>query len=251
MKKVLGIFVLVILLIASGIYYIFSGAGDFIAAQIEKQGSQYLATPVSVSAVELSLAEGRMSIIDLHIKNPQGFNDKDALSVDNITLDLGKIINQPYVVQTVSINAPEVLYEVNQSGEGNLLELKNNLIAKLSESKSEPQTSEQAAANPLVIVEKVEISKVRLKLDFEQLPTGDLKLDTKSYEITLPTFSAGSIGQPNGMPANQVGLEVVKAMLDNVIKAAKAEAKKRLAEQAKQKVQDKLKDKVKGLLNKD
>lgn len=258
MKKGLGIFAVLILLIAGAAWYMLSGAGDFIRTQIEQQGSKYLGTTVSVFNVELTLTEGRMTISDLDIKNPQGFSNEDAFSVDAITLDLGEIIKEPYVIQTISINAPEILYEVDASGQGNLLAIKNNLAANLPKTKNAPAVKD--AANPLMIVENVTVSNVRLMLNFENLSTGDLDIKTKAYEVTLPTFNAGSIGKPNGLPADQVGVAVVNAMLDNVIAAAKAEAKKRLAEEAKKKINeelnkqkeklaDKAKDKLKDLFN--
>jgi hypothetical protein len=257
MKKGLGIFALLLLLIAGGAWYFLSGAGDFIRTQIEQQGSKYLGTTVSVSNVDLALTEGRMTISGVDIKNPQGFSSENAFSVEAITLDLGENISEPYIIQTVNINAPEILYEVDKNGKGNLLVLKNNLAANL------PKTNEPASAdsaNPLLIVENVTVSNVRLKLNFEQLATGDLKIETKAYEVTLPTFNAGPIGNPKGMPADKVGAAVVNAMLNNVIAAAKSEAKKRLAEEAKKKVNeelekqkdkvlDKAKDKLKGLFN--
>jgi|TARA_R110000868_G_scaffold153155_1_gene378525 hypothetical protein len=258
MKKGLGIFAVLILLIAGAAWYMLSGAGDFIRTQIEQQGSKYLGTTVSVFNVDLALTEGRMTISDLDIKNPQGFSNEGAFSVDAITLDLGEIIKEPYVIQTISINAPEILYEVDASGQGNLLAIKNNLAANLPKTKNAPAAKD--AANPLMIVENVTVSNVRLMLNFENLSTGDLDIKTKAYEVTLPTFNAGSIGKPNGLPADQVGVAVVNAMLDNVIAAAKAEAKKRLAEEAKKKINeelnkqkeklaDKAKDKLKDLFN--
>jgi hypothetical protein len=258
MKKVLVILAVLVLLIAGGVWYLLSGAGNFIRAQIEQQGSHYLATTVSVNSVDLALTEGRMTINALQVKNPAGFSQADAFSVDSITLDLGEIINEPYIVQTINISAPEVLYEVDASGSGNLLVLKNNLVANLPNTEDEPPAKD--GANPLVIVENVTVSKVRLKLNFEQLSTGDLNIETKAYDITLPTFNAGPIGKPKGMPADQVGLAVVNAMLDNIIAAAKSEAKKRITEEAKKKAKEKLdeqkdkllekaNDKLKGLFN--
>ncbi|WJG10044.1 hypothetical protein [Aliiglaciecola sp. LCG003] len=260
MKKGLVIFGLIVLLIAGGVWYLLSGAGDFIRVQIEQQGSKYLGTTVLVSKVDLALTDGRMTISDLDVKNPQGFSGEDAFSVDSITLDLGEVINQPYVVQTINIDAAEILYEVDASGQGNLITLKNRLEANLPKTANQPAAKD--GANPLVIVEDVTVSNVRLKFNFEKLPTGDLNIEKKAYEISLPTFNAGPIGQPNGMPADKVGVAVVNAMLDNVIAAAKAEAKKRLAEEAKKKVNEELdkqkdkllekaNDKLKGLFNKD
>ncbi|MFA3791122.1 hypothetical protein AB6T38_08380 [Aliiglaciecola sp. SL4] len=258
MKKGLIVFAIIILLIAGGAWYLLSGAGDFIRVQMEQQGSKYLGTPVSVFNVDLALSDGRLTISDIDVENPDGFSDEDAFSVENITLDLGEVLSEPYVVQTVSINAPEVLYEVDESGKGNLLVIKDNLAANLPKSESQP--SSEPGANPLIIVENVTVSNVRLKLDFEKLSTGELEIEQKTYEITLPTFNAGPIGQPNGIPADQAGMAIVNAMLDNIIDQAKSEAKKKLAEEAKklakekldkekEKLKEKAKDKLKGLFN--
>ncbi len=260
MKKGLGIIAVLVLLIAGGAWYMLSGAGDFIRVQIEQQGSKYLGTTVSVFKVDLALTEGRMTISDLDIKNPVGFSKNDAFSVDMIILDLGEVINEPYVMQTISIDAPEILYEVDKDGKGNLMVLKNNLAKTLPKTEHESAPASQDATNPLVIVENMTVSNVRLKLNFENLPTGDLNLDTKTYEVTLPTFNAGPIGQPNGMPADQVGIAVVNAMLGNIINAAKSEAKKQLSKEAKKKAKkelekqkekllDKANNKLKGLFN--
>ncbi|MBT1451845.1 hypothetical protein KJ365_13210 [Glaciecola sp. XM2] len=255
MKKGLLVTALLLAVLAGGIWYAFSGAGDFIRTQIEQQGSKFLGTPVTVFNVDLSVTEGRLTINDLDVENPEGFSVADAFSLESVVLDLGAMTSEPYVVQTVSVNAPEVLYEVDASGKGNLIVLKDNLSANLPKSDAPPADT-GAGPNPLVIVENVTVSNVRLKLDFEKLNTGDLQFDTKSYEITLPTFNAGSIGMPNGLPADQVGAAIVEAMLDNVIEQAKAEAKRRLEEKAKEKLEeekDKLiekgKDKLKDLLN--
>lgn len=258
MKKGLAILVLFVLLIAGGAWYIFSGAGDFIRAQIEQQGSGYLGAPVSVANVDLALTEGRISINELSINNPQGFSNQKAMSVAAIKLDLGGSIEEPYVVQTISINAPELLYEVDASGQGNLLVLKNNLMANLP--KSQKPAEDKEAVNPLMIVENVSISDVRLKLNFEALSTGPVNIEKKAYDLTLPTFNVGPIGQPNGMPADKVSVAIMQALLDKAIAQAKAEVKRRLAEEAKKKAQeeldkqkgkllDKAKDKLNGLFN--
>jgi flagellar basal body-associated protein FliL len=258
MKKGLLILLAIVAIIAGGIYYILSGAGDLIKQQIEKQGSQYMATSVTVASVELALAEGRLTINGLDVANPEGFSQQNAFSLESITLDLGDVTSEPYTVQTLSVNAPEILYEVDASGSGNLLALKNNLMKNLP--KSDAPAEPQDGANPLVIVENVTVSKVRLKLDFANLDTGDLVIEQKVYDVELPTFNAGAIGKPNGMPADQVGAAVVNKMLDNIIAQAKEQAKQRLKDAAKDKamekideekdkLKDKAKDKLKNLLN--
>jgi len=258
MKKVLIVLLVLAALIAGGLWYLLSGAGDFIKQQIEQQGSKFMDTQVSVYSVDLALAEGRLTINDIDVENPAGFSQSDAFSLESITLDLGDISSEPYTVQTVNINAPEILYEVDVSGKGNLLVLKENLMKHLPKSEAPPKDTQ--GKNPLVIVDNVTVSNVRLKLNFEQLNTGDLKIDKKVYEITLPTFNAGAIGKPNSLPADQIGAAIANKMLDNIIAQAKKEAKNRLEEEAKRKAMEKINEekeklkekaaeKLKGLFN--
>ncbi|WP_395338462.1 hypothetical protein PN836_011680 [Ningiella sp. W23] len=260
MKKVLIVIIVILALVAGGLWYLSGEAGNIIKAQIEEQGSKFLGTQVTVFNVDLAFAEGRMTISDIDVENPQGFSDADAFSLGAITLDLGGSASEPYVVQEVSLDAPEILYELDASGQGNLIVLKDNLQSALPQS-SEPAPASEPGANPLVIVENVTINAARLMLNFENLPTGDIELEQKAYEVTLPSFSAGSIGKPNGIPADQVGAAIADAMLDNVIKQAKEEAKNKLEEEAKKRIKeevdkkkdellDKASDKLKGLLNK-
>ncbi len=247
MKKGLIVFAVLIALVAGAAWYFLSGAGELIRTQIEQQGSKYLGTTVTVARVDLALSDGRISIVDLDVANPKGFNSADAFSLDTITLDIGEVTSEPYVIQEVSLNAPEILYEMDADGNGNLLALKDNIMAQLPKTDASPEPQPEGGANPLVIIEKVVVSDVRLKLDFEKVSTGDLQME-KSYEVTLPTFNAGSIGKPNGIPADQAGTAVVNAMLDNVIAAAKKEAKQRLKDEAKKLAEEKLeeqKDKLK------
>ena len=249
MKKGLIILAIIIAIIVGGAAYLLSGAGDLIKEQIEKQGSKFLGTQVTVFNVDLAISEGRLTINDIDVENPQGFSDEDAFSLDGITLDLGQITGEPYTVDAVRIDAPEILYEFDANGKGNLLVLKDNLQANLPKTE-EQETTTEPGANPLVIVNEVVVSNARLKLNFENLDTGEFELDQKAYEVTLPTFNAGSIGQPNGMPADQVGAAIVEAMLDNAIKQAKAEVKKKLEAKAKEKLKEEVAKQKEKLLDK-
>lgn len=254
MKKLLLSVVIIIALVIGAALYFLGGAGDLIKQQIEQQGSKYLGTSVAVNSVDLSLTEGRLTISNLDVQNPTGFSQSKALGLGGITLDLKGSTSEPFVIQEVTISSPEILYELDKSGGGNLLALKEN-IEKMLPASSEPAPKTSGEPLPLVIVEKVTVENTVLKLDFENLPTGGIELSNKKYDVTLPTFNAGSIGAPNGIPADQVGAAIANAMLDNVIDLAKKEAKNKVKEEAKEKLdekkdelKEKAKEKLKGLL---
>lgn len=251
MKKLLLIIALVIVLVLGFGIYSLSNIGGLIKSQIELYGSDYLNTDVTVSSVDVAFSDGRLSINGLTISNPSGFSENNAFALQEVTLDLGNLSAEPYVVQMLKIDSPEVLYEVDAAGQGNLIVLKNNLLGKLPESsEQEPTPTQGTKPGPLVIVEDVVVSNVKLQLDFDKLDTSELgidaalgkDIDTKKYEITLPTFSAGSVGKPDGIPAEQVGGEIVRIMLDNIIEQAKAEAKERAKDAAKEKLKEKFEE---------
>ena len=57
----------------------------------------------------------------------------------------------------------------------------------------------------------------------------------------------GAIGQPNGIPADQIAAAVTDALLAEVIRVAKLEAKKAAKDVAKEKLKEEM-DKQKGKL---
>lgn len=253
MKKVLIAIGVILVIVAAAFWLLFSNANNIIKEQIESQGTHFLGTQVTVFSVDLALSEGRLTISDIDVENPTGYSNSDAFSLGSITLDLGGATSEPYVIQEVSLNSPEILYELDSSGKGNLMVLKDNIQQALPKAKETPP--QEPGVNPLLIVENVVIEAAKLKLNFENLPTGEVELEKKAYEVTLPTFNAGSIGKPNGIPADQVGAAIAQAMLDNVIARAKVEAKNKIEEEAKKKIKeevdkkkDELKDKAKDKL---
>ncbi|WP_102797962.1 hypothetical protein [Bowmanella denitrificans] len=258
MKKILVIVLVLLAAFIGVVFYLASGIDELIRSQMETQGSKALQTEVRVSKVELSFAEARMSIGGFNVQNPSGYSNDQAFSLGEVKLDLGTSTQEPYIVEEVLIDAPTVLYEVDASGKANLVVLKDNLQAMLPKG-GESQPQQNTGPSPLVSVQKVTIKDAKLRINFEAMDTGELKLDKKQYELTLPTFQSEPVGVPNGLPADQVGGAIMNSMLDNLIKQAKKKVKdifedkakekaKEKIEEEKQKLEEKAKEKLKNLL---
>lgn len=116
-----------------------------------------------MAKVELALREGRMTIVGFDIANPPGFSPQSAFKIDSMMLDLGDIISEPYVIQTINISAPSILYELNASGDANLFALQKNLMANLPKTDDTPTSSDESKKNPLLVVENIVLSGVRIK----------------------------------------------------------------------------------------
>ncbi|UTP72883.1 hypothetical protein NLG07_01195 [Alteromonas sp. LMIT006] len=253
MQKIVIIISVIIAVIAGGIWYVFSQTDTLIKQQVEQRGSEYLGTKVSLGNAELSLSDGRLSLSDLNVQNPQGFSQNNALSLQLITLDLGAPRGDAYVVDQFVINVPEILYETDNSTGSNLLTIKDHIQSKLPRKEATPTPTK--TAQPMMIIDDIVIDATRLKLDFSALPVEQLGVEQTAYAITLPSFHLGAIGQPNGIPADQIGAAVTDALLTEVIRIAKAEAKKAAKDAARDKInealdkqKDKLKDKMKDKL---
>ena len=253
MQKIVLIISIIIAVIAGGIWYVFSQTDTLIKQQVEQQGMLYLGTGVSLGHAELSLTDGRLSLTQLTVQNPQGFSPNNALSLNSIVLDLGAPRGDAYVVDQFAINLPEILYETDNSTGSNLLTIKNHLQSKLPKSDAAPVPN--ITAQPMVIIDNLVIAQTRLNLDFSALPVGKIGIEKTVYEVTLPSFNLPAIGEPNGIPADQIGAAVTNALLDQVIKVAKVEAKKAAKDAAKVKInealdkhKDKMRDKLKDLM---
>ncbi len=248
MKKLLMVIVVLIAAVAGAVVYFASGANDFIRTQIESQGERYLGTQVSVASVDLQFSEGKMVIHDIDVENPDGFSAEDAFSLGAITVDIAGQMQEPYRIEEITLDAPEVLFELDAEGNANLMVIKDHLMATLPEQSNQPTEKEGAA--PLLIVDAVTISNVKLTLNAEKLVIEGVELDKKIYEVSLPTFNAGAIGQPDGLPADQVGSVIVQKMLDNIVRQAKQQVKDIVADEVKRKAQQQLDEKKDELLEK-
>ena len=253
MKKIILFGVLAIILaIGAGAYWLFANLNDIVKAQVEKQGSHFLQTPVSLASVDLQPLKGYGDLKGFAIQNPDGYSDNSAFAFDEIKLDIEikSVSQQPFVINELLISGPSVLYKMTADGKNNLTVLKENLSAQLpqsSESKPEPASEEKApsgATEPfLVAVNKVTIEGVKLTLDMTAV-------GQESYQLTLPAFNADPVGLPNGLPADQVGGAIVKSMLDNIIKQAKKAVEDKVKQRAKEELKQRADEKLGGLLEK-
>lgn len=245
MQKLVIIISVFIAVIAGAIWYVFSQTDTLIKQQVEQQGAYFLGTKVSLGKADLSLTDGRLALTQLAVQNPQGFSQNNALSLQNIVLDLGAPRGEAYVVDQFAINVPEILYETDSATGSNLLTIRNYLQSKLPLSNTAKTPTQ--SVQPMIIIDNIVIADTRLKLDFSTLPVDKLGVDKTIYEITLPSFTVGAIGQPNGIPADQIAAAVTDSLLAEVIRVAKVEAKKAAKDAAKQRINEEM-DKHKGKL---
>lgn len=251
MKKLLVIFLLVIVALGSAAYYYLGNINSIVKEQVEKHGSNALQTTVKVGGVNIKLLDGLGEITNFSIANPKGFSAATAIGFDTIRLDIEteNITEMPIVIEEILIDSVSTLYELNAQGKGNL----NALVDQItSQGSAQKPASEESADNTSsstdvrLVVKKLVVKDTKLALDLTAL-------GQKRYDETLPTFAIQNIGGKNGLPPEELGQVMAKSMLDKIIKQAKEKQEQKLTNKAKEKLMEQLDEKdqkkLKGLLN--
>lgn len=259
MKKILlGAFLVLVLTIGFGVYYLLSNLDSIVKAAIETYGSEATQTAVRVDKVQLNLKDGAGAINGLTIGNPQGFEAPQAFSLGEVAtqVDLQSLSGEVLVIEHITIKAPQVFFELNNAGKNNLEQLKKNLAAGSSGAKGsagvqETQAAKSSGPEPKIIIRKVLFTDGSIQAKVVPLD--------KDYDLKLPTITMQNLGGKNGATPSQIADQVLTVLTDRALAEVKKKGidqyKEKLegevnqrVEEEKQKLGEKAGEKLKGLL---
>lgn len=251
MKKVaLGALLVLLLTIGFSVYYLLSNLDGIVKTAIETYGSEATQTEVKVSSVKIVLQDGSGAIQGLTVGNPKGFATPKAFSLGKIAtqIDLNSLSQEVPVIEHITIQAPEVFFELNQAGKNNLAGLKQNL-------KSSPGTSggqKSGGSEPRLIIRKLLFTDGNIHAKVIPL--------NKDYELKLPDIQLNNLGGESGATPTQIADQVLKVLTDRALATVKkqgidqykaqleGEVKKRI-DTEKEKIETEVQDKLKGVLD--
>ena len=264
MKKIiLSLLLVIFIAVAAGVYYVMTNLDSLVEAAIEEHGSKATKTAVLVDAVKLDLTNGSGAISNLTVANPKGFTMPYAFSLGEIRtgINLPSLQQQPYIIDEITILAPQVFVEINKDNKTNLNELKKNLGMGSTQDTEEP-AAESSAQEPLLIIRRVTFADGNIQAKVAAL-------QDKEYKLKLPGLDMTNLGGSKGATGAELAQEILSRLTDNAIAVVKKdiidarlnklkdEAKAKIdAEKAKLKEQadaikkeqkEKVKDKLKGL----
>jgi uncharacterized protein involved in outer membrane biogenesis len=219
MKRVLLIGISIVVLAGIGALVFLASSLDSIVKQvIERTGSELTGTSVRLDSAEIDLGSGRGTLRGLRVANPEGFSSADVFSLGEITLeiDLGTLTQNPVVIRTVRIDAPEARVEVDAKGRTNVDVIRRHLEQAGSAGgggESGGGGSSEATDTP------------RLRIQSFTFENGQVAADTsalggKEKTQTLPTLSLRDVGGASGAAPAEIGEDVLDAYLGQIAKAA-------------------------------
>jgi len=268
MKKVIiGLVLIIIIAIGGGIFYVLNNLDSLVKAAIETYGSEATQTAVRVDSVKINLADGAGAISGVTIANSSGFSLPYAFSLGEIRtgIDLQSLQEEPYVINEITVLAPQVFVEINKDNKTNLNELKKNLSAGMpakSGGKTETPPAESSAKEPRLIIRRITFADGTIE-------ARAAALDNKEYQLKLPSLDMKNLGGTKGATASELANEILTRLTDRasalvkekIIDAeldklkAKADARieeekarlEQMADEKKEAELDKAKDKLKSL----
>lgn len=194
---------------------------------VERYGPRVTKTDVHLAGVDLRLKEGRGTLLDLRIANPEGFSGADAISLGEITLDIdpGSLTRQPIVVETIRIVGPSLRLEVAEDGAVNLRSLQKSVNTYSARLKDHSGDDADRSPPPRVVVRELTVEGGTLALD-------TTTIGGESTERALGSFTLRDLGGSEGVPADQMGQEVLLAILHRAVEQGARDELKRAAQDA-------------------
>ena len=179
-----------------------------VKAALEHYGSQILGVEVKVASVSLSLREGRGTIREFRVANPEGYSSADAFTLGEITLglDLESVQGSPLVIDEVTIRAPEVSYEIGADGKSNFDTISANVSRYGGGSGG---TNAESDPQPMLI----------RKLVFEdgKIHARSMIGEERTLDVPLPALQMSDLGAPSGQQADAIGAQVLAQFTRQVV----------------------------------
>lgn len=235
MKKfILSLALVIILAIAALMFYIFTNLDALVKAGIEKYGSEATQTDVRVEQVKIDLIEGAGAINGLTIANPQGFSMPYAFSLGEVStkIDLDSLKEEPYIIDEITVRAPQVFVEINADKKTNLNELTKNLTAGAPKAKTEAAAKDAGAVGPRMIIRRVIFADGNIEARVVPL--------NKNYRLKLPTLNMSNLGGSNGAVPGELAREIINRLTDQ----AREQIKKKGIDQELDKLKTEARTKV-------
>jgi uncharacterized protein involved in outer membrane biogenesis len=241
--KIIASIIVVLLLLSGGALWFLAGGSlnEYVKRQIETVGTQVTEQAVTVKAVDIKLTSGAGSILGINLANPKTYKQPNAFSLGEMTLDINleSLTSSPIIIDAIVIKSPKAFVEMTQTGGSNIQDILDAIERNVpkGEKAATTETPDSTAEEPKIKVSKIVLAGTALSVDLSAF-------GNKEHTATLSDIILNNIGGDSGLPASQLGSEIVKQALSKIWQQAKETQKKKLIDGAKDKLKDKAKKKL-------
>lgn len=223
-------------------WYLAENLDAMVKNAVEETGTRQLGTSVGLASVSIDIPRGKAKLAGLRIENPPGFSSEPAFVLGSIEvdIDLTSMTDDVLVIEDITINDPQVNFELNREGVSNLDVLQQKLGGNGASSASEDSKR--------LIIERIEFSGGTITATAAIRPDDQLAFD-------FPVVFMTDLGRPGGATAEEIGAEISAVLLERSMSAAKRAGVQQLLDRQKEKLvekaEEKLEEKLRDLLKRD
>jgi uncharacterized protein involved in outer membrane biogenesis len=216
MKKFLGIFLLLIILIIGGtLFYIDS----ILKSAMEKGGTLALGTPTSVNSVSLGILSGKLDMGGLKVSNPEGYDTSHFLLLKdfNVAVNLNSLMKDRVQVPHIILDGLNInLEKKSKSKNTNVQQILDHLKTLDSGKKvaSKGKGSKKESGKEFS-VDLLQIKNVSATAVFAPQLGDKGKVEVKVPDITMKDVGSGD----KGLTLDELSVLIVSKVLDAMAKS--------------------------------
>jgi len=235
MKKILiGIGFLVVL-IGIGLYFLGANIDSIVKAAVEKYGSAATQTTVALEDVSIRISSGEASLSGLSIGNPDEFKADNALYLGkaSVKIDTKSLTGTgPIIIQDITIEKPQIDYEINNEGKSNLQTLANNAQSYATAASGGKAKTQKTEAKEETKAEPKEGRKLIIKsltIRDGEITISQALLQDKKLSAKLPIIHLENIGKSkNGATPAEVAEKILGIISESAAQVASTNLTKTL-----------------------
>jgi len=202
LKKLLGIFLVVVAVLAAAAYWAYNSLDLIVRVAIEHYAPEIAGVSVKVRSVDISASDGRGTVKGLEIGNPAGFSAPRAASVGEIRVAVDPAtVTAPIVrIRELTVDAPLITYERGDHGT-NLQAIQKNIRRYIDQSggPSESRPAESKHGRRKFIVDRLAIQGARVTMT-------NPALKGQGISFNLPDIELRDVGaRQGGLTPSEIG----------------------------------------------
>jgi uncharacterized protein involved in outer membrane biogenesis len=210
---------LVIVLVVGVGYVFYSKLDSIIKTAIEEIGTRATQTQVKLDGVSVSLTGGTGKLSGLTVANPKEFKTPSAFKLGEISLalDTSTVTSKTVVVKEVVVAAPQVTYELTNTGGSNIDAIRRNIDSFVKQAggggPAQPAAKSDPANDTKLVINNLYVRGGKVDVSASML-------GGKTMTVALPDIHLKDVGKSKGgaTPA-EIADQLIDAIGNSATKA--------------------------------
>jgi hypothetical protein len=202
MKALKWIAIGLVVLVAAVLIGLAAFLGQTVKSAIETAGPRLIGVPVTLDACQARLLKGELTLRNLSIGNPKGFDSPEAIRLDRLLVKIAwpSLLKSPLVIDRILVESPEINYELGK-GKSNIGLILANLEGTKPPAQSAPEPAAPVKRGKSVIIKELTIASARFTVGIQGTGGAVIPMPLPNIQLTGIGESAGGVTPAEALQA--------------------------------------------------